>query len=132
MRCLIIYSVFSTNLTVSQARLEKVESLADEFLCSDSQVRYRWSVNDVAIWDNRSTTHGESQRSPFPETDTDEILFFSCDIRLLGSSRRKPSRRHWREAVFGSAVGGEEGGRLILVHDSIIFLVLFSVGCRML
>lgn len=23
----------------------------------DAQVRYRWSVNDLAIWDNRSTTH---------------------------------------------------------------------------
>lgn len=24
---------------------------------TDAQVRYRWGVNDLAIWDNRSTNH---------------------------------------------------------------------------
>lgn len=33
---------------------------SNESKFADTHVRYRWSKNDVAIWDNRSTAHGQS------------------------------------------------------------------------
>ena len=31
----------------------------------DLQVRYKWSLNDVAIWDNRSTFHTATYVTPY-------------------------------------------------------------------
>jgi alpha-ketoglutarate-dependent taurine dioxygenase len=67
---------------------------------ADAQVRYRWNVNDLAIWDNRSTCH--STPLHLAVLSFADLCFPSNSrhVRLFRASSGRPSRLRRREALL--------------------------------
>ena len=69
----------------------------------DLQVRYKWSANDVAIWDNRSTFHTATYVTCCLGSAVAQLSIlirrWCLQKRLWRTPPGQPRRRHRREAV---------------------------------